>query len=272
MVNETLEIVGEAVQEGDIFAMLGGLISNPLVIMLIGVTIGIIIVVIFYMFVWKKDDANVFEYEKFEDTVIENLDKTFNTEGMKSNARIIHGINNPIGRVEKWLNHKGQWNILEYDDVKKEYVQKENVVKTSDGKTKTINATEEYNLYIFKVKAEGWFEKAKYILTDKDHVSYNSQNNTWVLRDDISLKLFGKCWITSPLGEQYLQDISFRRSLENNMTFLQNQSRKVIFLETAFAQKHELILGKGMAKRLQYDQYGKDVLKKAGEIDDEDET
>lgn len=261
----------------DAFALIGSFLLNPIVLVLVGFCIGAIVLVLFYVYVWKRDEGTTFEIERFEDTVLKDLKNTFKTEGKKSNSRIIHGINNPIGKVEKWLSHKGEWQVLEYNQTSKEYEPKTIVTKVKNDKGKIVSKRKEakipYDFVIFKVSGSGYFEEPKFIIADRQFVEYDAKGNVWQIDKDVALKSFGNAWITSEVGQKYLQDISFRRSLENNMTFLQNQSRKVIFLETAFAQKHELLLGKGLSKRLQYDQYAKDVLVKAGDVGEaEDET
>ncbi len=284
MANETITEMSQVDPMGMLFSML---VSGPALIFY-GILIGAIIVVLFYVFVYKKQDHDVFEYEKFEDTVMNDLKKKFTTEGINSKAKLTHGMNNPLGTVDKWMNHKGEWIAQEYDPSTRSYkdktdstkVQKKDVngkpIVDKKGKPVYDKSTQplkiKYDLKILRVKGQGFFQEPQYVIADSQNITYNPKLNSWNIDPVASLSHFGKAWITGKKGELFVQDISFRRSLENNMTFLQNQSRKVIFLETAFAQRHELKIGSGIAKKLSYDQYAKKVLKDAGDMDDEDET
>jgi hypothetical protein len=289
--NETaLNVTKRVAEEGDIFSLIGSIITNPIFLIVSGFLIGALITFVIYHFFWKKDEKLVFEFEKFEDIVHDDLKGSFELEGIKTTSSIVHGINNPIGKIEMWFKKQGEWSVMEYDRNRKEYVIKEvpvKVVKTNeqgeaekDKKGNVVHVIQKqplkipYDIHVFKIKSNSWFGDPKYIIADSKYVNFDTLGKRWQLEPNVSLRSFGKCWITSEIGEHYLQDISFRRSLENNLTFLMNQSRKVIFLETAFAQKNELMIGKGIAKKLAYDQYAQSVLMTAGKQgeSEEDET
>ncbi len=125
---------------------------------------------------------------------------------------------------------------------------------------------------MFKVKGEGFFDQASYLVIDDKFITYDPKANVYMIDNEVQLTSFGKAWITSEMGERYLSDISYRRSLENNMTFVQNYARKVIFLETSHAKDIEKMMGKGMARRLTYKQYADDALVRDSESTAEDET
>lgn len=286
MANETLTDL--PVNQADPMGIIASMLLSPVAFVFYGIIIGVIVVVLFYIFVYKKSDKDVFEYEKFEDTVIHSLKKTFQTEGQNSKSKLVHGINNPIGSVDKWIKHSGEWKDLEYDAGTRNYIEKtksvKEIKKDKNGKdildkkgnpvyiTKTEPVKIPYDLLIFRVKGQGFFDEPQFVICENEHVKYNSQANTWNILKEVSLNQYGGAWITGIKAEHFVNDISFRRSLENNMTFLQNQSRKVIFLETAFSQRHEMKIGSGIAKKLSYDQYAKKVLKDAGDLEDEDDT
>lgn len=277
-------------QEADIFTILGLIVTNPIFLILFGFLIGGIIVFLFYHYIWKKEDKLVFEFEKFEDIVHDDLKKTFELQGISSKATLTHGINNPIGRVDKWFKQSGEWSVMEYNETQKKYLPKEvsfkkekiddqgKIIKNKKGEPEYVIEKKPlkvpYDLHVFRLKPNGWFGDPNYVIAESKHMTFDTLGKRWQLDPRVILKSFGKAWITSEFGEQYLQDISFRRSLENNLTFLMNQSRKVIFLETAFAQKNELLIGKGIAKKLAYDQYAQNVLMTAGKQgeSEEDET
>jgi hypothetical protein len=265
--------------QGDIFTMLWGILTNPVTIFLTGILFGGIAILLVYKW-FKGKDENIFEFEKFEDTTKEDIQKNFKLEGKgtRSKAKLIHGFQNPIGNVEKWLSKKGEWQLLKFNEStqKFESVMQDVQIDTGkkDKKNKSIIKTEKkpvkksYDLKLFKV-SEGWFifKTIYHVLADTKYLHFDPLARIWDISENVPLRSYGGVWITSESGQIFLDDISFRRSLENNMTFLQNYSRKIIFLETNFVKREQLLTAKGVAKKLQYDNYSKNVLMEAGELE-----
>jgi hypothetical protein len=161
--NATGKITGAATQ--DIFSVIWSILTHPIILILIGVLVGAIAMVLVYKYVKNKDE-NLFEFEKFEDTVIKDIEKNFELEGRKSKAKLIHGFLNPIGDVSKILIKKGKWQMMKYNESKQKFEVVMQDVKIDTGKLgkdkKPIIRTEsrpvikEYDLKLFKIQ-EGWF-------------------------------------------------------------------------------------------------------------------
>lgn len=263
------------------------MLFSPFSMMVItAIVVGVFSFIIAYL-IFKGRSGSIFEFETFEDTVINNLDNTFKLQGHKSKARITHGFNNPLGSVDKWLVHKGEWVIMQYDVTSKKYIKKLFPVKKKklDGKGKEIldgkgrvtfevtnePTTEKYNLILFKVKGDGIFESSNYIVADSNLVKFDGKANRFNIDSDAQLHSFGKAWITSSVGERYLSDISFRKSIEGNMTYLQNYARKIIFVETSHAKAISKIEGKSDAKTSGYQAFATNTLIRDSQSTDDDE-
>lgn len=273
MANE-IDIVGDAATNGiDIISVL----TNPAALIMYGVLITTIVFVILYVFILKpRKEEEVFEFSKFEDTVFNNLQKTFKLEGHKSKARLLHGFKNPLGSVDKWLHHKGEWSILRFDPKGKKYepitsirkVEKKDKkgkpIMDKKGKPKYDTVKEEkkegYDLWLFKVKGESIFGEDSYIIVDDQFLNYDPKGNKYTIDQNVPLHSFGKAWITSTKGEQHLSEVSFRKSIENNMTYLQNYAGKIIFIETSHAKALSKIEGKATSKSLGYQTYATNTL------------
>jgi hypothetical protein len=281
-INATANATGKVIvaAKQDIFSILWGILSHPVTLILIGVLVGAVAMVLIYKYVKGKDD-NLFEFEKFDDTVIQDVEKNMNFEGRKSKSKLIHGFLNPIGDVEKILQKKGKFQLMKYNESKQKFEVVEQDIKIDTGRigkdkkpiirTEKRPVTKEYDLKMFKV-VEGWFifRTTHYVIADSKYLNYDPLRRIWDIAESVPIRSYGKVWMCSEQGQIFLDDISFRRSLENNMTFLQNYSRKVIWLETKFAERSELLTTKGVAKKLAYDNYAKDVLIEAGETESDD--
>ena len=277
--NATGKIASAAKQ--DMFSIAWGILTHPVTLILIGILVGAIAMIVVYKYIKGKDE-NLFEFEKFEDTTLKDMNKNFNIEGRKSKAKLIHGFLNPIGDVNKLIYKKGKWQLHKYNESKQKFEIVMQEVKIDTGKigkdkkpiikTESRPVTKEYDIKIFKIQ-EGWFifKKTDYVIADSKYLNYDPLRRVWDIAEHIPIYSYGNAWITSEQGQTFLDDISFRRALENNMTFIQNYSRKVIWLETKFAERSELLTTKGIAKKLAYDNYAKEVLVEAGETES-DET
>ncbi len=92
------------------------MLLSPGAFLVYGLAIGAFIVVIFYLYIIKPNkEGDILEFEKFEDTVFENIDKMFQLQGFRSKAKMTHGFKNKLGTVEKYIQHKGEWTLLEHD-------------------------------------------------------------------------------------------------------------------------------------------------------------
>lgn len=263
--------------------------GDPTILIIVGVVIGgLVAFVVAYVIFKGRKDTSIFEFETFEDTVLTNLQKTFRIEGHKSKAKILHGINNKVGNVEKWLRHTGTWEVLRYDpkndkydpeiSVNKEYAKDKegNVILDSKGKPvsthRQIIKKIDYDLMIFKVSGDGVFESSSYLIVDYELVTYDPKSNSYLIREEAQLRPFGGAWITSPKGETYTTDISFRRSIEQNNTYIQNFTRKTVFIETEHAKRMSVISGKAAAKTIGYQAHATNTLVREITDTDEDET
>jgi len=262
-------------------------LMSPISMMIIGVIVGGFVCFLIAYMIFKGRQAPVFEFVSFEDTVMENLDDTFKLQGKRSKAKLTHGINNPIGSVDKWLMHKGEWSMMVYDPKQKKYIPKTRPVKVeilgNDGKpkkdakgkvsfeVKNEAIKEKYDLFLFKVKGGGIFESSNYVVADSKYIEYNPKLDRFNIDANARLNSFGKAWITSVSGEKYLCDISFRKSIEGNMTYLQNYARKIIFVETSHAKAISKLEGKTDAKTAGYQAFATNALvRDAQSTDDED--
>jgi hypothetical protein len=286
-INETFNVSGNiskavGAAKQDAFSMVWGILTHPITLILIGILIGAVAMILIYKYIKGKDE-NLFEFEKFEDTVIKDIKENFEFEGRKSKAKLIHGFLNPIGDVNKILVKKGKWQLMKYNESKQKFevvmqdVKIDTAKKDAKGKpiirTESRPVTKEYDLKIFKIQ-EGWFifKTTYFVAVDSKYLNYDPLRRIWDIAESVPIHSYGKVWMCSEQGQTFLDDISFRRALENNMTFIQNYSRKVIWLETKFAERSELLTTKGVAKKLAYDNYAKEVLIEAGETEATDET
>jgi len=273
--------IGKAANQ-DMFSIAWGILTHPITLIFIGIIIGAIAMILVYKYIKGKDE-NLFEFEKFDDTVIQDIEKNFELEGRKSKAKLIHGFLNPIGDVNKILMKKGKWQMMKFNESKQKFEVVMQDVKIDTGKkdakgkpiikTDSRPVTKEYDFKLFKVQ-EGWFifKSTYYVLVDSKYLNYDPLRRIWDIAESVAIRSYGKVWMASEHGQIFLDDISFRRSLENNMTFLQNYARKIIWLETKFAERSELLTTKGIAKKLAYDNYAKEVLIEAGETESSDDT
>lgn len=237
------------------------IMQTPMGLMFVG---GLIAFGIYYFitrFLSSKEDR--FEIETFEDKVLEDLDEKFKIRGVNSKASLVQGMDF-LGSIDKWLREKGKKEVLTLDQKKGEFV--------SLPKPKY----QEYDLYIFRIwntnpifKLIGLGAK-KYVIVSKSHLknldTSKPNHRQWNLKQNIQLIRWGGVFVTDEVSEDYVSDISIKRSSENIMTFMMNAARKVIYLETEHSKTIDKYATKKNIDRKSWDKY-----KRAEDVEEDDD-
>jgi hypothetical protein len=237
------------------------------------IIIAIAVIVFIAWYILKgRDKESEFEMEDFKETVFLFHEKLIDTFGIDSNSKLIKGIE-PLGEISKWFRYKGKQNIFK--------INKEGALVASKGDEVEVD------LMIFRLGKNGWWQRLMgvepdYIVIDvhgdgkKDmmdkKLKYNSGNNTWSLDESVSITMFGGVFIDSISAKEWVNDISFKKSQEEIMTYIQNYARKVSYIELSQAGTIERMMAKDKMKQSSYDSYKKRILSSNKDIEeDEDE-
>lgn len=237
------------------------ILQTPMGLMIAG---GLIAVGVYYLLTrlfTSKEDR--FEIETFEDQVAKDLDEKFRIRGVKTKSALVQGMDF-LGSVDRWMREKGKKEVLTYDQKKSEYVRLKKA------------KYQDYDLYLFRIwntnplfKFLGIGAK-KYIIVNKSHIqnidTKNPNHHQWNLKQNIQLVRWGGVFVTDAVSEDYVSDISIKRSSENIMTFMMNSARKVIYLETNHSKNIDKYATKKNIDRKSWDKY-----KRAEDIDEDDD-
>lgn len=218
----------------DIIGSILQFIQSPIGIIVIALSSIVLIYYILTRF-FKKKDWDKFEIETFEDVVLKDLDDKFKVKGIKTNSALVQGFDF-WGSVDRWIRETGKHEVLTYDPKRQDYV-------IDDSKKMEF---QEYDLYIFRIwKTNFLFKllgigKKKYVIVDKKHIANidtkKPNYHQWNIGNNVQLFRWAGIFVTSSIGEDYVSDISIKRSHENTMTFMMNYARKIIYLEMKHAQ------------------------------------
>ena len=220
---------------------------------------GVAIVIYWFMksYYYKEE---IFEIEQFKDVVLDDLDDKFKSEGIRSKCNLMRGIDY-LGKIDAWINLKGTHETMVYSPAKKMYVA---------SKEKPIS----YDLYLLRMPPRTFFdkyifrEKNKYFLIDKKQKHFDKFDpvgKSFNIKEDVQMYSFGGCYVTSESGEEWITDISIKRSNENTLTYLMNYSRKIIYLELA----HSKVVDKHAVKMAQKREQWESMKKEAEDVEEE---
>ena len=225
------------------------------------IIVGAIIGYIVYTFISKRRRLEeVFQLEDFRESAYISTEKLLNQFGIKLNAYITKGIE-PIGKMSKFYNFKGEIQYELPEELKKKKVKSEAV-----------------NLWILRLGSKSILDfifgnnPYEYLIVDDSHIEpYDGTRKRWAIKEDVSFTPYANCFVTSTKGVAYLNDISFRRAQEEILTHTQNFPRKVAYLELKQAkimERYQASIEKGSAS---YDKYKKDVLASGKDIEEDEE-
>ncbi len=225
------------------------LLSPPWIYIILPVIAGGIIYYLMKKYYWTGEE---FVLEEFKDTIQEELDARFKTEGLRSKSRLMRGIDF-LGNIDAWINVKGTHEIMSYDPTKKEYV-------------KSKETPIPYNMYLLRKPPQTFFDKyifreknTYFLINKKQFDKFDPVTKSFNIKEDIQLFIFGNCFISSESGEEWITDISVKRANENTLTFLQNYSRKIIHLELTHAKTIDRYRTKTGLKKEQWESMKKEA-------------
>lgn len=230
------------------------------------IIIAIVAYVAYYILTMKKGKGEGFIIEDFRESVFTSTEKLINLFGSDVDAFLVRGVEY-LGRITKYYHHKGAI----------EHGYPENTTKMILKKGKQENKVELVDIWIFKIGNSGIIEKifggkVDYLAVKDEHLNeFNPHKKQFSIKENVSFTPYGGIFITSQEGEDYANDISFRRSQEEILTHLQNFPRKVAYLELGQAKILEKIKSSIEDKNLGYEFYKKNVLTSNKDLEDEDE-
>lgn len=235
------------------------------------IAIVVIVFIIWYLLSNREKEAD-FEIEDFKETVFLFHEKLLDSFGIDSDSRLMKGIE-PIGEISKWYRFKGKQSDFRLDKEGKLTAKKED--------------EKDVDLMLFRLGKKGLWQRLMgdnpdYVVIDikgdegkdmlKKKVKYNSENNTWSIDEGVSLTMWGGVFVDSQSAREWINDISFKKSQEEIMTYIQNYARKVSYIELSQAGTIERLIAKDNIKKSGYDSYKKRILASNKDIEeDEDE-
>jgi hypothetical protein len=243
---------------GDIFDQVLGIITSfPINIIIIA---AVIIFIIYYFWPRKKEEE-AFQIEDFRESVYVGIEKILDLFGVNIDAYMTKGIE-PLGQISKFYHFTGILTKKDEKDAKKGDKKEENV-----------------NLWIFRIGKRSFWTRIfgggsidYLVIEDGQLEPYDGQGKRWAVKETVSFLPYGNCYTSSKKAEEWINNISFRRSLEENMTATQNFTRKASYIELKQAKAIERMMSSIESKRLGYDRYKKEVLASGKDIEeDEDE-
>lgn len=180
-----------------------------------------------------------FKPQQLKKTLNEDLDEKMKLFGRKFNGNVYINIYK-IGKASKYLKIRGHFDVVGWDKKDKQFI--------IDQKAKALN----YELVVLHMKSKNFFlwlfgfGKSFMIIKYKNDageylLKLDPTTKTIILHDDMDLTLYGKIWTNCMEGIEYLNDISFKRMLEQTQMHLENIPDKTIHLEME-TQKRERIL------------------------------
>lgn len=236
--------------------ILDQLLSPPIVYF---VGFGVIIFLIMWLYNKYVKKEIEFEIEQLKDIVLEELDNRFKNDGLRTSAYLMRGIDY-LAKINAWIHLKGQHETMKYDPAKKEYV-------------KSNDPPVPYDLYLLRKPPTFWGkllfrDPNTYFVIDKEHFNpYDPHSNSFNLKEDIQLYQFAGAFMSSQAGEEWITDISIKRSNENTLTYLMNYSKKIIFLELAHSKSVNLLNVKTGLKKDQWES----LKKEAEDVEEEND-
>lgn len=220
--------------------------------------LGLAVIIIYFIFDWLKkrgDKNDNFEYETLEETILKYMNKKFKLVSMKTRAGLSQGFAY-FGDVDSWARERGKHIPRKYDADKETYV--------LDDKAKE----RDYDLYIFRIwqtnflfKFLGFGDKT-YVIVDANHLTnidiksspIRGSFKTWNIKPEIQFMRIGGHFVSSEAGLQYLTDISILKSHEDLLTYNQNYSKKLVYLELQHAKMINMLASK---KRIETESWNK---------------
>ncbi len=242
----------------DIFEVIIQWITTfPNYLIIIAVVIGYII----YTFYSKKQKReSVFEIEDFRESAYVETEKLINNFCIDIDCYLVKGIET-LGRISKYYNIVGTIQFPVPEELKKKKIE-----------------TKETDLWIFRLGKKSIFDfifggkQYEYLIIGNDHIEpYDGTRKRWAIKENVAFIPYGNCFVTSTIGVEYLNDISFRRMQEEILTHTQNFPRKVAYLELKQAKVMEKYQASLEQRQSYFDKYKKDMLASDKEIEDEDE-
>lgn len=250
--------IGYGAKMVDIIPGIAGIITTfPFNIILLIAVIGVIA---YYIIPQIPRRDKEFEIEDFRESVFIYCKNIMDTFGIKSDSTLVKGIE-PQGKLSKWYRYIGKFPKYEYNKRSKQLEPKKDVFTDMD-------------FMIFQIGKKGFFDfifgtSIKFVVIDKDFLSYDGMNKTFSIDEKISLVPYANTFIASSKAVDFLNNVSFQRSQEELLTYAQNYARKTAWLELAHAKTMDRIQGKIESKQANFDKYRADALKTPE--DDEDE-
>lgn len=234
----------------------------------IAIIVLFLIVIIFFILKGKNKNEENFNIETFEETVNFNLNNLLKNFGK-----------NQRGILKKDLEYINEFSCFyifkNSKDVKKEerfiksiYPEKSkkhdiDIIIFRIGDEKISNGKKIFYaiLNIFTFGKMFKYSEPEFYLIDSNAIRvFDAKNMEIVLKNDVCFLPYGGCYISSSCGEEFLNDISFKKSIEENLTYLQNAGRKIIYLEMEHSKHIERINGISNAERSKFQGYQRNVL------------
>lgn len=245
----------------DIFTMIFTFVTSfPVNIIIVA---GIIIYVLYYIYNKRKPKEDEFQIEDFRESVFLSTEKLIDTFGIRINATLTRGIE-PLGKINRFYHFTGKVTPDDIDGSKRPEEDK-NIDKKAD-------------LWIFRLGEKTLIDKIlgggayDYLVLDSKFLdAYDGNKKQWPVKEDISFTPYGNVFIASKVGEAFINDISYRRSLEEIRTLMQNFPRKVAYLELKQAKTLEKMEASVEKKRTGYESYKKSVLASGKDLEDDDD-
>lgn len=225
------------------------------------IAVGLVLAYVVYeIYVRRFKGETQFQIEDFRDTVYTNYKKLLKQFGIEIDAMLTKGIE-PLGKITKFYRYQGK--------ITSGYPKEYGSPKTTDEK--------EVDLWIFQIGSESIFSwllgsSVDYVILPDEHLeSYNKEKKQINLKPKVSLVPYGGVFISGKEAEAFVNEVSFRRSVEEIMTHTQNYPRKVAYIELAHAKEIERLRQDVATKREGYDAYRKSVLGAGKDLEDETE-
>lgn len=235
--------------------------QNPMVMLIIA--IAFFVIAIFYIFQKKKNNEEELEIEKIEETVNENLNRLFSVCGTKIKGYLTKDAR-PISEIDA------------YYDVTFE---RQNEIENKKILKMVKDLGFDYKLYIFKITDMNFISRFLkifgikpnsdfFIVPKKFILNFDGVSKTFTLCDKATFSVYAGVFVCDTLGFNFVNDISFRRAIEENMTYLQNYARKIVYMETKLPRGMERLQGIANNDVQKWKQYQARVMSDGKNTDD----
>jgi hypothetical protein len=229
------------------------------------IVVAIVAYIAYIIYNRRKKEPEEFQIEDFRESVFLATEKLLDTFGVNIKASLTRGIE-PMGKVSKFYHFKGKIQMEDMPDVK------------TDDKKKKLKDAEDVNLWIFRIGEKSFIQRIfgggtfDYVIVEDTFMEpYDGSRKHWGIKEDASFSPYGNVFIASKKGEAFVNDISYRRSIEEVRTLMQNFPRKVAYLELRQAKTLERIEAGLEKKNAGYDSYKKSVLASGKDLEDTEE-